>query len=74
MNSRTIAIETEYIKLDSLLKWADLVSSGGMAKELIKDGMVRLNGEICTMRGKKIHSGDCVAVERNGETVTLNVK
>ncbi len=74
MNNKTISINTEYIKLDSLLKWADLVQSGGMAKELIQNGMVSLNGEICTMRGKKIKSGDCVSVQINEKTVTLNVK
>ncbi len=74
MNSKTIQIKTEFIKLDSLLKWAELVQSGGMAKEIIQEGLVHLNGEICTMRGKKIRSGDCVTVSLNGKTVTLDVK
>ena len=56
----TIAINTEYIKLDSLLKYAALTGTGGEAKIVILDGMVRVNGEICTERGKKIRSGDTV--------------
>ena len=55
-----IKIETEFIKLDALLKFANLVSSGGEAKIRITEGEVLVNGEICTMRGKKIRSGDVV--------------
>ena len=55
-----IAIETEYIKLDALLKDAALVGTGGEAKQVINDGMVLVNGEVCTMRGKKIRPGDIV--------------
>ena len=50
----TITIHTEFIKLQDLLKFANLVSSGGEAKERIQGGEVTVNGEICTMRGKKI--------------------
>ena len=57
-----IAIKTEFIKLDSLLKFAGLVSTGGEAKELIADGQVQVNGEVCTMRGKKIRPGDTVTL------------
>lgn len=56
-------ISTEFIKLDSLLKFASLTDTGGFAKELIQQGGVRVNGEVCTMRGKKIRSGDEVSVE-----------
>ena len=52
-----IKIETEFIKLDALLKFANLVSSGGEAKIRIAEGEVLVNGEICTMRGKKLRSG-----------------
>ena len=52
-----IKIETEFIKLDALLKFANLVSSGGEAKIRIAEGEVLVNGEICTMRGKKIRPG-----------------
>ena len=55
-----IKIETEFIKLDALLKFANLVSSGGEAKIRIAEGEVLVNGEICTMRGKKLRSGDTV--------------
>ena len=74
MNSKTIEIHTEFIKLDALLKWADLVPSGGAAKEMIQQGLVQLNGEACTMRGKKIRSGDCVTVSFEGESVALYIK
>lgn len=50
--SREIAISTEWIRLEALLKLADAVPSGGMAKNLIQDGQVLVNGEVCTMRGK----------------------
>ena len=56
----TITIETEFIKLDALLKFAALTATGGEAKQVITDGMVAVNGETCTMRGKKIRPGDTV--------------
>ena len=56
-------IKTEYIKLDSLLKFAGLTDTGGFAKELLQHGSVTVNGEVCTMRGKKIRRGDEVSVE-----------
>ena len=56
----TIKIKGEYIKLDSLLKFAAVVASGGEAKEAITENLVKVNGEVCTMRGKKIHPGDTV--------------
>ena len=55
-----ITIETEFIKLDALLKFASLTATGGEAKQVIADGMVAVNGETCTMRGKKIRPGDTV--------------
>lgn len=57
-----IKITTEFIKLDALLKFASLVSSGGEAKAIIQDGQVFVNGEVCTMRGKKIREGDIVSM------------
>ena len=56
----TIQIQTEYIKLDAFLKFAALVGTGGEAKLVIADGLVQVNGEVCTMRGKKLRSGDSV--------------
>ena len=60
----TIAIQTEYIKLDALLKYASLVGTGGEAKIAIAEGLVKVNGEVCTMRGKKIRPGDTVSFDR----------
>lgn len=58
--AESVKITTEFIKLDALLKFASLVNSGGEAKMLIQDGQIFVNGEVCTMRGKKIRSGDKV--------------
>ena len=58
-----IKIETEFIKLDALLKFANLVSSGGEAKIRIAEGEVLVHDEICTMRGKKLRSGDTVELD-----------
>ena len=52
-----IRINTEFIKLDALLKFAGLCETGGEAKELIQGGAVKVNGEVCTMRGKKMPCG-----------------
>ena len=60
----TITIHTEFIKLDALLKYAALVGTGGEAKTVIADGLVSVNGEVCTMRGKKIRPGDRVRFDR----------
>ena len=59
-----IAIQTEYIKLDALLKYASLVGTGGEAKMAVAEGLVKVNGEVCTMRGKKIRPGDTVSFDR----------
>ena len=61
-----IQIHTEFIKLDSLLKFSGMIETGGIAKQIIADGLVSVNGEICTMRGKKIRSGDRVDVDLEG--------
>ena len=62
MKTEEIGIKTEFIKLDSLLKYAGLCMTGGEAKTLIEEGMVLFNGEVCTMRGKKVRPGDEVAL------------
>lgn len=64
-----ILIHTEFIKLDSLLKLAGLVETGGEAKLLIQNGLVQVNGEVCTMRGKKLRAGDTVTLD--GRTVAI---
>ncbi len=60
-----ITIDSEYIKLDQFLKLADLVSTGGHAKYLIQDGLVKVNGKVETRRGKKLRPQDIVEVEGN---------
>lgn len=60
---KSVKIETPFIKLDSLLKLADMVSSGGEAKMVIQDGLVKVNGEVCTMRGKKMYPGDTAELQ-----------
>ncbi len=57
-----IYINTEYIKLDQLLKYANIVSTGGEAKIIIQDGEVKLNDEVVLQRGKKIRDGDIIEV------------
>ena len=57
-NSVPVAIETEFIKLQDAMKYANIVYSGGEAKALIQEGEVLVNGEVCTMRGKKLRDGD----------------
>ena len=65
-----INIVTEYIKLDSLLKLAALVGTGGKAKYVIGEGMVKVNGEVCTQRGRKLHGGDHVSFAGNELEIT----
>ena len=60
---REVTIKTEFIKLDALLKFENLVMSGGEAKIVIQEGLVSVNGEVCTMRGKKIRSGDVIGFD-----------
>jgi len=55
-----IAIRGEVITLDAFLKLVGAVETGGQAKHVIQDSKVRVNGEVCTMRGKKLHAGDVV--------------
>ena len=64
-----IAIRTEFIKLDALMKFSALAESGGEAKQLIGEGLVKVNGEVCLQRGKKIFPGDTVFFD--GQTVKV---
>lgn len=66
---KKVKITTEYIKLDQLLKFASITTSGGEGKDAILSGQVLVNGEVCQMRGKKIRSGD--KVEYVGQTVEV---
>jgi ribosome-associated protein len=66
MDYKKITIKEDFIRLDSAMKLADMVVTGGHAKMVIQDGEVKVNGEICTMRGKKLRQGDKVEFENNG--------
>ena len=63
MNELKIKIDTEFIKLQDLLKLAGACDTGGMAKVLIQNGEVSVNGEVCTMRGKKMRDGDVAVID-----------
>lgn len=58
-----IKIRTPFIKLDALLKFAALAGTGGEAKIIIQEGLVSVNGEVCTQRGKKIFPGDKISLD-----------
>ncbi|MBR4099614.1 MAG: RNA-binding S4 domain-containing protein [Clostridia bacterium] len=66
MEYSKIHIKEDFIRLDSAMKLADMVVTGGHAKIVIQDGEVKVNGEVCTMRGKKLRKGDRVEFEGIG--------
>lgn len=66
---KEIVIKEDFIKLDSAMKYAGLIGTGGMAKNVILDGLVKVNGQVCTQRGKKLHENDIF--EYNGNIVTV---
>ena len=68
-NAQPLTIHTEFIKLQDALKYANLVYSGGEAKQLILEGMVKVNGEVCLMRGKKLYKGDQFSFQ--GHTIVI---
>ena len=63
-NQEDFLLKGDYIRLDDLLKAVGVVNTGGHAKIVIQDGEVRVNGEVCTMRGKKLREGDTAEYER----------
>ena len=69
MKAESIKIDTEYIRPQDLLKLSGLAATGGMAKLVIQNGEVKVNGEVCMMRGKKLRAGDTVVYD--GVTVTV---
>ncbi len=73
MEKMNINITTEYIKLDQLLKFSSIAESGVMAKDMILDEIVSVNGKICAMRGKKIRAGDIVTVEFEDAMIEITV-
>ncbi len=66
MEYNKISINEDFIRLDSAMKLADMVVTGGHAKIVIQNGEVKVNNEICTMRGKKLRVGDKVEFENQG--------
>ncbi|MBQ3000828.1 MAG: RNA-binding S4 domain-containing protein [Oscillospiraceae bacterium] len=66
-----VVIHTEFIKLQDAMKYANIVYSGGEAKQMILDGMVSVNGEVCTMRGKKLYPGDSFVF--GGDTYLISI-
>ena len=71
MESYDIKIRTEFIKLQDLLKFAGAVETGGDAKLIIQEGRVTVNGETCTMRGKKMRPGDRCCIDGETELVVV---
>ena len=71
-NFTEIEVLPPFIKLEQFLKLASVVETGGMAKQVILDGLVRVDGEVCTMRGKKLRGGE--KIEFGGETLICVVK
>ena len=70
MRYEKVSIDTPFIKLDNLLKLAGVASTGGQAKLMIQSGMVQVNGEVCTMRGKKMRPGDKASTDEMSIEVT----
>lgn len=68
-----ISIKTEFIKLDQLLKFSGVADIGSEAKQMVLDGIVNVNGEVCTMRGKKIRPGDLVEITGEDMIIRLEV-
>lgn len=66
-----VKVTPPFIKLEQFLKFANVAETGGMAKMIISDGIVTVNGEVCTMRGKKLYNNDVVVVHFEEETQEL---
>lgn len=60
--NETVTITTDFIRLDAFLKFKGIAETGGQAKCFIQDGITKVNGEVCTARGKKLHGGDTVSI------------
>ena len=74
MEKQTVTITTEFIKLDQLLKFSGIAESGADAKDMILSEIVYVNGELCTMRGKKIRPDDKVRIEFEDEPFEITVE
>ena len=68
-----VEITTEFIKLDQLLKYAGIAYSGAEAKDMVINGYASVNGEVCTMRGKKIRPGDVVTLDFEDDSFEISV-
>lgn len=66
MDYKKLSVKEDFIRLDSAMKLANVVSTGGHAKLVIQNGEVKVNGEVCTMRGKKLRLGDTFYYDGNG--------
>ena len=71
-NTVPVVIYTEFIKLQDAMKYANIVYSGGEAKALIQEGQVSVNGEVCTMRGKKLYNGDKLSFMGQTYLITIH--
>lgn len=71
-NSIPVVIGTEFIKLEAALKFANAVESGGMAKTVIQSQEVLVNGEVCTMRGKKLYPGDVFTFDGQSYLISIH--
>ena len=71
MSKQQFLLDGEYIRLDDLLKLTGCVETGGHAKVLIQGGEVLLDGEVCTMRGKKLRGGETVCIPADGTEITV---
>ena len=70
--AQRVVIHTEFIKLQDAMKYANAAESGGMAKTAIQEGDVLVNGEVCTMRGKKLYPGDRFAFLGNEYLISIH--
>ena len=70
-NEIPVVITSEFIKLESAMKLANIVPTGGSAKAEIQEGFVTVNGEVCTMRGKKLYPGDKFTFQ--GQTYLISI-
>lgn len=73
MEKTEVKITTEFIKLDQLIKYAGIAYSGAEAKDMVINGYASLNGEVCTMRGKKIRPGDVVTLDFEDDSFEITV-
>ncbi|MBQ3124202.1 MAG: RNA-binding S4 domain-containing protein [Clostridia bacterium] len=73
MEKTEVKITTEFIKLDQLIKYAGIAYSGAEAKDMVINGYASVNGEVCTMRGKKIRPGDVVTLNFEDDSFEISV-